>query len=113
MVAPRRNDRAMPIAPVARLARAVRKLAIVGVAAALAIVIALLEDGVELLDVIAAGIASAPPVVLFLLAAALRGLAELPDRVRALPQDARTRAGTLASVAQEAAAGGLLRLPRL
>jgi hypothetical protein len=99
------------IRPVASIARVVRRLALIAAAAAIAIAVAVLGDGVSTVDVLGAGLAAAPPLLLFALAAALKALAELPDNVRAAPTEARGHASTLAALAQEARRARLLRLP--
>lgn len=101
----------MALRPVAALARAVRRLAIVATAAALAIVIAILEDGFAAVDIVGTALATAPPVLLFLFATALGALAELPDKVRAAPAEAQGRAADLARLAREARDARLIRLP--
>jgi hypothetical protein len=73
------------------VARAVRMLALLASGAALVIAVALYEDGVSGLDVLGVLLAIAPPVVLWILWAALRELAQLPERLRRLPQTARER----------------------
>jgi hypothetical protein len=58
-------------------------------------------------------LAIAPPVVLWVLWAALRELAELPDRLRRLPETARERRIDLERVASDLRrTGRLVRLPR-
>jgi hypothetical protein len=97
--------------PIAALARAVRRLALVATAAAVAIAVALLEDRVAAGDILAIAIAAIPPVLLFLLAAALKALAELPDKIRAAPREAQGHAAALSRLAGEARDAQLLRLP--
>ena len=94
------------------VARAVGALALFASAAALAIAVVLYRDGVSGSDVLALLIAIAPPVVLWLLWAALRELAELPDRLRRLPETARERRVDLERVASDLRKPGrLVRLP--
>jgi hypothetical protein len=105
------NKGTMPIRPIAALARAVRRLAIVGAAAAVAIAIALFEDGFDAVDLLVVGLAAVPPVLLYLLAEALRALAELPDKLRSAPREAQSHAAALSGLAGEARNARLLRLP--
>jgi hypothetical protein len=101
----------VPLRPVAALARGVRRLAVVGVASAVAIAVALLEDGASGRDLLGTALAAVPPVLLFLLAAALKALAELPERVRSAPAEAQQHAATLGALAREASGARLLKLP--
>ena len=96
------------------VAGAVRALALAASAAALVIVASLYADGLSAGKVLAALLAVAPPVLLWLLWAALRELAELPDRLRRLPETARDRRVDLERLAAELRAPGrrLVRLPR-
>jgi hypothetical protein len=104
------------------VARTVRTLAYLTSAAALVIAYVLYDDGVSGLDVLAMVLAIAPPVMLWLLWAALRELAELPDRLRRLPESAREQRAELERLAAELREparriarlpGTLLRLRRL
>jgi hypothetical protein len=95
------------------VARAVRRLAVLASAAALVIAVVLYSDGVSRSEVLALLLAIAPPVVLWVLWAALRKLAELPDRLRRLPETARERRVDLERVASDLrTTGRLVRLPR-
>jgi hypothetical protein len=96
------------------IARAVRTLALLAGAAALVLVVDLYSDGVSGLDVVGGLIVIAPPVVLWLLWAALREVAELPDRLRRMPETARERKSDLERMAAELRQPGrrLVRLPR-
>ena len=96
------------------VAGAVRALALAASAAALVIVASLYADGLSAGKVLAALLAVAPPVLLWLLWAALRELAELPDRLRRLPETARDRRVDLERLAADLREPGrrLLRLPR-
>lgn len=96
------------------IARAVRTLALLAGAAALVLVVDLYSDGVSGLDVVGGLIVIAPPVVLWLLWAALREVAELPDRLRRMPETARERKIDLERMATELREPGrrLIRLPR-
>lgn len=107
---------------VAGAARVVRAYA--GVAAVAAAVVAafLLRHGLPddaggwTLVVVGVALAAWPPVLLFLLAAALRALAELPGRLLATPAEARGRADELRRLAEQiraARGSGLARLPLL
>jgi hypothetical protein len=91
------------------VAKAVRSLAFLSSAAALVIAFVLYDDGVSGADVFWMLMAIAPPVMLWILWAALRELAELPQRLRRLPGTARD----LERVARELQAprNRLLRLP--
>jgi hypothetical protein len=95
------------------VARSVRTLAFLSSAAALVIAFVLYDDGVSGLDVVAMLLAIAPPVLLWLLWAALRELAELPDRLRRLPETARERRLDLERLANELGEPGrrYVRLP--
>lgn len=95
------------------VARAVRTLALLATGAALVITAALYADGVSGLDVLGALLAIAPPVVLWILWAALRELAELPERLRRLPETARERRVDVEGLAAELREPGrrLVRLP--
>jgi hypothetical protein len=95
------------------VSRAVRALALLASAAALLIALALLGDGVSFPEVIAVLVAIAPPVVLWILWAALRELAELPERLRRLPETARERRVDLERLAGELREPGrrFVRLP--
>jgi hypothetical protein len=101
----------MPVRAVAAVARGVRMLALVAGAAALVIAVALLGDGVSAVDLLGAALAAVPPLLLYAFSAAVRALAELPDKVRAVPADARGHAGTLVALGREARRARLLRLP--
>jgi hypothetical protein len=102
--------------------RAVRVLGLVAGAAAAVVALFLFRDGAPgdaggwALVLLAIGLAAAPAVVLFVLAAALASLAGLPARVRATPGDARGRAAELRELSEaiRAARGaGVRRLPIL
>jgi hypothetical protein len=101
------------LGPVAAAGRLVRRLAIAATAAALAIAIAVFEDGFAAVDLLGIALAAVPPVLLFLLSAALQALAELPEKIRAAPREAQGRAAGLAGLAREARHARLLRLPFL
>jgi hypothetical protein len=96
------------------VARTVRTLAFLASVAALVIAFVLYDDGVSGLDVFALLLAIAPPVMLWILWAALRELAELPDRLRRLPESARERQAELERLAAELRepARRIARLPR-
>ena len=113
-------DRIVP--PAAAAARGSRRYAFVAGAAALVIAAFLFRDGLPdsgagwVATVVAIVLAAAPPLILFLFSEALRGLAELPARIRALPTTGREHAAELAGLAERARTargGGLLRLPLL
>jgi hypothetical protein len=74
---------------VAALARAVLRLAVMAGVAALLIAYSLSDDGLTGGELLAIAALLAPPVVLGVLWAALRELAELPERLRRLPETAR------------------------
>lgn len=101
-------------AVVLALARAVRALALLASAAVLVIAVVLYGDGVTGPEVLAVLVAISAPVVLWILWAALRELAELPDRLRRLPETARERRVDLGRVAGDLRdpGGRLVRLPR-
>jgi hypothetical protein len=95
------------------VARAVGALALTASAAALVIAVVLYRNGVSGSEVLVMLLAIAPPVVLWVLWAALRELAELPDRLRRLPETARERRIDLERVASDLRrTGRLVRLPR-
>lgn len=98
---------------VAALARAVLRLALVAGAAALLIGYSLSEDGLSGGEVLAIALLLAPPVVLGLLWAALRELAELPDRLRRMPETARGHGQDVRRLAEELRTPGkrLVRVP--
>ena len=100
-------------AVVLTVARSVRLLALLAGLAALVLVVELYSDGVSGLDVVAGLVVIAPPIVLWLLWAALRELAELPERLRRLPETARERKVDLDRVAADLREPGrrLIRLP--
>lgn len=103
----------MTLRPVAAAGRVVRRLAIAATAAALAIAIAVFEDGFAAVDLLGIALAAVPPVLLFLLSAALQALAELPEKIRAAPREAQGHAAGLTGLAREARHARLLRLPFL
>jgi hypothetical protein len=112
-------ERAVPVA--ARAARIVRKYALLAGIAAAVVAVFLFRNGAPdeaggwVLTLAAIALAAAPPVVLFVLAEALRALAELPAKLRALPTTGREHAETFGRLAGElrGARGrrGLARLP--
>jgi hypothetical protein len=64
--------------------------------------------------VVALVLAAAPPLVLLAFWLAVREVAELPDRLRSLPETGRAQAAELGRLAGEARTrGGWLRFPRL
>ena len=85
-----------------------RGYALVAAAAALVIAVYLLRDGWpgergdQVGAVVGIVLAAVPPVVLFLFSQALRALADLPARIRALPQTGRERAEKLNRLVHEA-----------
>jgi hypothetical protein len=95
------------------LANATRVLALAATASALVIAIVLYEDGISGEDVVAVLVALAPPVMLWILWGALRELAELPDRLRQLPETARVHGQDLQQLAGELRTPGkrFFRLP--
>jgi hypothetical protein len=97
------------------VARAVRMLALLSSVAALVIAVALYEDGMSGPDVLGVLLAVAPPAVLWILWAALRELAELPERLRRLPETARERRVDVERLTTELRAPGrrLVRLPTI
>jgi hypothetical protein len=90
------------------LRRAVLKLALVGMAAALVIGYALLHDGFPtepgpaLLTVLGLALAVAPPAILTLLWFLLGELVRLPDRIRRMPMDTRQHAEELGRLVNDA-----------
>jgi hypothetical protein len=102
----------MPAAILA-VAKAVRSLALGSSGAALVIAAVLYDDGLSGADVLGLLLAIAPPVMLWILWAALRELAELPERVRRLPETARGHGDDVRRLAQELRTPGqrLLRVP--
>jgi hypothetical protein len=111
-------DRVVP--PAAAASRAFRRYALVAAGAAGVIVVYLLvretpgSGGEWIAALVATALLSAPPVILFLFSEALRALAELPDRLRAMPATGREHAdelGRLAGKARNARGRGFLGLP--
>jgi hypothetical protein len=106
----------LPAVPLAA-ARAVRRLAVAAAVAAAVIALYLVRDGTPdgggewLAVLLAIALVSWPAVVLLMLAAALRALGELPDKLRAAPADARERAVALRGLAEGLRGAGILRLP--
>lgn len=96
------------------VARSVRTLAFLASAAALVLAFALYDDGVSGADVFAMLLVIAPPVMLWILWAALREVSELPDRLRRLPESARERQADLERLAREfrEPSRRIVRLPR-
>jgi len=96
------------------VARAVRMLALLASAAALVIAVVLYGDGISGDDVLGVLLAIAPPVMLWILWAALRELAELPERLRRLPESARGHGADVRQLADELRTPGkrLWRVPR-
>jgi hypothetical protein len=74
---------------VSAVAQGVRTLALFSSAAAAVIAAVVYSDGISGDDVLAVLLAIAPPVMLWILWMALRELAELPERLRRLPDTAR------------------------
>jgi hypothetical protein len=107
-----RFDPAVPTV-VAAFPRAVLRLALLASAAALVIAYALYQDGLTGPDAVAIALLLAPPIVLWMLWAALRELVGLPERLRRLPQTAREHGDEVRRLAQELRTPGkrLLRLP--
>ena len=99
--------------------RAVRMLAMAAAASALVVALFLFRDGAPedgggwLAAVVAIALVAWPAVVLFLLSGALRVLAELPERVRTTPAEARSRAEELRVLAERIRAVRGSRLTRL
>jgi hypothetical protein len=98
---------------VAALGRAVLRLAVMAGVAALVIAYELYEDGLTGGEVLAIALFLAPPVVLGVLWAALRELAELPERLRRLPETARGHGQDARRLAEELRTPGkrLVRVP--
>lgn len=86
---------------VAAFVRAVRTLALLASVAAVVIAYALYEDGVTGPDVLVIALFLAPPVVLWVLWAALRELVGLPERLRRLPETARGHREDVKRLAEE------------
>jgi hypothetical protein len=96
------------------VARAVRSLAVGASAAALVIAVVLYSDGVSAGEILAVVLAVVPPIVLWILWAALRELAELPDRLRRMPETARERRVDVERITGELrSGGGVMRVPRV
>ena len=96
-----------------------RNLARAAVFAAVVIAYALLRDGLPdsagaiVLTVVALALAAAPPIVLLLFYVALRELAELPQRLRDLPDTAAVNAAGARRLVEEARGTAWYRLPRV
>jgi hypothetical protein len=101
-------------AAVLTVARAVRALALASALAAIVITASLVDDGFEGGDLLAAALAFVPPLVLLVLWLAFKELAELPDRLRRLPQSARERKVDVERLAAELREPGrrIFLLPR-
>jgi hypothetical protein len=95
------------------VANATRVLALAATASALVIAIVLYEDGISAEEVVTVLVALAPPVMLWILWGALRELAELPDRLRRLPETARVHGQDVQQLASELRTPGkrFFRLP--
>jgi hypothetical protein len=95
------------------VARAVQLLGLASALAAIVIGAWLSNAGFEDTDLITAVLAFAPPVVLWILWMALKELAELPERLRRLPQAARERRVDVEGLAAELREPGrrFVRLP--
>jgi hypothetical protein len=95
------------------VARAVRALALAASAAALVIAVLLYDDGISASDGVGMLLAIAPPVMLWVLWAALRELAGLPERLRRLPETARGHGDEVRRLAEELRTPGkrILRVP--
>ena len=91
------------------LARFARSLAIVSAVCALAIGLALSDEGWWAL--VAVAVAAAPAVVLFLFSVALREVAEVPARIRNLPGTAAERAAEARRLANELDRSRASRVP--
>lgn len=107
-----------PVVAVAAAAgRVARTYAAVAAVAALVVVLFLFRDGLPdrggrlALALLAVALAAVPPVVLWLLAASLRALADLPARVRDLPAESRVRGDELRRLAGTARRARLIALP--
>jgi hypothetical protein len=107
--------------PVARaLAAVARTLAVLAGGAAGVIAVYLFRDGVpgggeERIElVVGLVLAAVPPLVLGVFWLAVREVAELPGRLRSLPETGRAQAAELGRLAGEARGrGGWVRFPRL
>jgi hypothetical protein len=95
------------------VAGSVRTLALLASGSALAIATVLYGDGISGTDVLAVLLAATPPVMLWVLWAALRELAELPERLRRLPETARGHGEDVRRLAGELRTPGnrVLRVP--
>jgi hypothetical protein len=94
----------------------VRNLALVSGGSALVVLVFVFEDGLpggRLGALLVVALVAWPAVVLLMLAASLRALAELPGRVRATPAEARERAVELRALAERVQAVRGARLRRL
>ena len=100
---------------VAGAARGVRNLALVSAGSALVVLAFVFQEGLPeegwFGALLVVGLVSWPAVVLFMLSAALRSVAELPARVRSTPAEARERAVELRALAErvQAVRGARLR----
>jgi hypothetical protein len=98
----------------------VRRVALAAALAAVVVAGFLLRDGLPddagatVLVVVGIGLAAVPPVLLVLLAEALRALAELPERIRETPQRGLEHADELRELGERARrARGVLGVPVL
>jgi hypothetical protein len=98
---------------VAALARTVLRLAVLAGLAVLVIAYAVSEDGLTGGELLGIGLLLAPPVVLGVLWAALRELAELPEKLRRMPETARGHGQDLRQLGDELRTPGkrLVRVP--
>lgn len=93
------------------IAKQLRRLVLVSVAAVVAIGVQLGRDGFEALDAVVVAILLAAPGLVFFFAQGLLELAGFPGRVRRLPGEGQERASELARLGRELRGTRLRRLP--
>jgi hypothetical protein len=95
-----------------RLVRILRRIAFVGAAGAVALLLHALDD-VTVEDALLAALLLAPPVVVLLFAQGVQELADLPARLRRLPGEGQERLAELTRLAGQAQTARARGLPLL
>jgi len=96
-----------------RVVHAVRRLALIGTAGAVAIALLLARGGVSTGDVVVTVLLLVPPAVLLLFAQGVRELAALPERLRRVPGEGQERLAELTRIAGDARTTRMRGLPLL
>lgn len=97
----------------ARVVRALRRLALVGAAGVAAIALALARDGFSAEDGIASVLLLSGPAYVLLFAQGITGLAALPGRLRAIPGEGQERLAELGRIGAQARGARLRSVPLL